>query len=95
MALSIVAVPEQTLVLGDRLETDILGAVRHFTEQGFSLGNILKRTRFYADKFRRAADAQERAKSAIKKTIFVFVLQNKMKKGVIGLANAAIGASKA
>jgi radical SAM superfamily enzyme YgiQ (UPF0313 family) len=73
-------------VLSDR---QILDALKKTTKAGFSFGQILKRTRFYAKRFdRHTEDKKNRIKNKMEKTMFLFVLQNKLKKGVIGLANA-------
>ena len=68
-------------------DDDILGAMAECTKRGFSLRENFKRTRFYAKRFaavRHQNNTDTRAK--IEKTIFVWVLQSKVKKGIIGLA---------
>lgn len=70
-------------------DREILGALRECTKKGFSLGQILKRTRFYHRKFSRDAEgARVHPRERFERTTFIFVLQTKLKKGVIGLANA-------
>lgn len=71
-------------------DKEILGAIKECTKRGFSMGQILRRTRFYHDKFGRdARGAKVPPKERFPKTSFVFILQTKLKKGVIGLANDA------
>jgi len=70
-------------------DSEILGAIRECTKRGFSMGQILKRTSFYHRKFGRDARGEKvHPRDRFPKTSFVFVLQTKLKKGVIGLANA-------
>jgi radical SAM superfamily enzyme YgiQ (UPF0313 family) len=72
-------------VLSDQ---EILETLRKTTKDGFSFGQILKRTSFYSKRFdRHTEDKKNRIRNKIEKTMFLFVLQNKLKKGVIGLAN--------
>ncbi len=69
-------------------DDEILNALTDCTKKGFSLAENLRRTRFYAKRFAgvdHANNTDTRAK--IEKIIFVWVLQHKIKKGVIGLAN--------
>ena len=69
-------------------DEDILGAMEKCTKDGFSLGNIIRRTRFYSKKIG-AVDHELNAtqKDWFQKVTFVFVWQTKIKKGIIGLAN--------
>jgi radical SAM superfamily enzyme YgiQ (UPF0313 family) len=69
-------------------DDDILGALADCAKRGFSLREIFKRTRFYSKRFA-GVDHDNNAgrRGLIEKVIFVFVLQVKMKKGIIGLAN--------
>lgn len=69
-------------------DEDILGAMRACTQEGFALSEIFRRTRFF--KARLAGLSHKNnvdRRAVIEKTIFIFVLQAKLKKGVIGLAN--------
>ncbi len=69
-------------------DDDILGALKSCTQKGFSLSQIIKRTRFFKERLSRIDHTNNRdTRALIEKTIFYFVLQVKMKKGVIGLAN--------
>lgn len=70
----------------------ILEAMADCTRKGFSFGQNLRRTRFYAKRFARVAhDNNTDTRAKIEKTVFVMVLQSKLKKGVIGLAGASAG----
>jgi radical SAM superfamily enzyme YgiQ (UPF0313 family) len=70
-------------------DDDILTAITSCTRQGFSLSQIYKRTRFFKNRLSLIEHTNNMdARAVIEKVIFYFVLQVKMKKGVIGLANA-------
>ena len=69
-------------------DDDILGAITACTKQGFTLSETMKRTRFFADRLAGLSHRHNVDRRAFyEKTIFIFVLQLKLKKGVIGLAN--------
>jgi radical SAM superfamily enzyme YgiQ (UPF0313 family) len=69
-------------------DDDILGALFDCAKRGFSLSKTLERTRFYWKRFAGVDhDNNTGRRGLIEKAIFVFVLQVKMKKGIIGLAN--------
>jgi radical SAM superfamily enzyme YgiQ (UPF0313 family) len=70
-------------------DDDILAAMRSTTRRGFSLGRIWERTRFYWKKFASDPDGDKvHPRVRFQKATFIWVLQHKLKKGVIGLANA-------
>lgn len=69
-------------------DDDILGAMDRCTKKGFSLGTIYARTRFYAEKMRPHPFKHNRSPGdRIRKSVFVFIWQTKIKQGIVGLAN--------
>ncbi len=69
-------------------DTQVLGLVREMTDRGFAASRILGRTAFCSRFFGRGPTARDRIRARIKRTMFAFVLQWKLRKGVTGLANA-------
>ncbi len=70
-------------------DDDILGAMRECTKEGFSVGEIYRRTRFFKERLAGLTHQNNiDTRAVIEKVIFIFVLQVKLKKGVIGLANS-------
>jgi radical SAM superfamily enzyme YgiQ (UPF0313 family) len=71
-------------------DEELLAAMRETTRRGFSLAKAVSRTRFHAGRFSRLAATlpkRERMRARIERTIFAYVLQRKMRKGIIGLVN--------
>jgi radical SAM superfamily enzyme YgiQ (UPF0313 family) len=66
----------------------IIKAVEESIKKGFSNKNIRKRTFFYMNKFEKdTKDINRKISHIIHKTIFAYILQKKLKKGVMALAN--------
>jgi radical SAM superfamily enzyme YgiQ (UPF0313 family) len=75
----------------DMSDNDILKAMESCTRKGFSLSRIIKRTQFFKSRLSQIEHTNNTdTRAVIEKVIFYFVLQMKMKKGVIGLANADV-----
>ncbi len=69
-------------------DNDILAALKDCTQKGFSLKQIYNRTQFFKRSLANISHHNNvDTRAVIEKTIFIFVLQLKLKKGVIGLAN--------
>ncbi len=69
-------------------ENEVVDAFREVNKKGSSLKDIIKRTLFYSKIFDNSTkNINEKIHNKIFKTIFTFVLQIKLRKGVVGFAN--------
>lgn len=69
-------------------EEDVLNAFRDVTVKGNKLSRIIRRTLFYSSLFDRSTrNLNQKINNKIFKTVFTFVLQLKMRKGIVGFAN--------
>lgn len=69
-------------------EEDVLEAFREVNAKGNTLGRIMKRTLFYATLFEKnTLSLNDKIHYKIFKTIFTFILQLKLRKGIVGFAN--------
>lgn len=70
-------------------DEEAMKTLKIINKKAFSFSNILKRTIFYSLKFdKNNNNFNKKVFNKIHKTIFAFVLQWKLKKGVVGLANS-------
>ncbi|MCG8569559.1 MAG: radical SAM protein [Spirochaetes bacterium] len=65
-------------------EDDLIKRIKEAIESGFSFEQIMKRTLFYYKKFKPSKNIGD----IIHKTIFTYIMQSKIKKGVMALANS-------
>ena len=69
-------------------EEDVLKAFRDVNSKGNTLGRIIKRTLFYAALFEKnTRNINDKIHYKIFKTVFTFILQLKLRKGIVGFAN--------
>jgi len=72
-------------------DDELLEAMRVTNKRAFTIGRCLARTRFMGPHFSRLVATlprPERPRGKIERTIFTYVLQRKLRKGVIGLQNS-------
>ncbi len=71
-------------------DEEVLIALKNVNKKGFTFRQNLKRTMYYAKYFDRdTRKMNDKIHNKIFKFIFTFVLQNKLKKGVIGYINSS------
>jgi len=69
-------------------EEDVVKTFRDVTVKGNTIGRIIRRTLFYSSRFDKSTrNLNQKIHNKIFKTVFTFVLQLKMRKGVVGFAN--------
>lgn len=71
-------------------DDQLLEAMRETTRRGFSIGKAISRTRFMGPHFSRLVRTlpkAERPRGKIERTIFAYVLQRKLRKGIVGFVN--------
>ena len=69
-------------------EEDVLKAFMDVTIKGNSLSRIIRRTMFYSFRFDKSTRSlNQKIHNIIFKTVFTFILQLKMRKGIVGFAN--------
>ncbi len=72
-------------------DPDIFKTLKRIVDRGYSLKSMIKKTMFYSKKFEaNNTNINNKIFNKIYKTIFTFILQTKLKKGIIGYSNDEI-----